>query len=259
MERIFVRETAESEPLYFIEKQKIGVVGMSRGAGATLLATSLAREFSCRDGRKVTFLEVCCNACKKTPLIYDSIGADKRFRTREFVRFYNEIKQGGGIRGKNNIDDRINWGLITPGDVKEEIQLTPLETVRLINNIPGDLIICDISECGNAEDFLLDMDCVIVVIDPMPSRMIAGYPFMREIKRLEHRGMKVIWLVNKFNPGINKKDMQDFLKLKEFCKIPFIPESNFYSAEYNCKIPYDLADIRREMKETLEKVIGIIV
>ena len=255
MERLFIRETTEPEPLYIVQKQKIGVVGMSRGAGATLIATALAKVFSCNDDRKVTFLEVCCNAFNKSPLVYDSIGIDRRFRAREFVRFYQEIKQGGSIRGKSNPDDRINWGLITPDDVKEEIRLTPIEAVRLINNIPGDLVICDVSECDNAEDYLIDMDCIVFVVDPMPSRMIAGYQFMREVKRLEHKGQKVIWLVNKYNPGINKRDMQDFLKLKEYYKVPFISENSFYSAEYNCKIPYDLADVRQAMKETLEIII----
>jgi Flp pilus assembly CpaE family ATPase len=251
-----MRETIEENYTCVIEKQKIGVVGMSRGAGATLVATSLAKLLSYRDDRKVTLLEVCDNVCNKRSLLYDAIGFDKRFKTREFARLYSEIKQGGNVRGKTNPDDRINWGLITPEDIEDGIQLTPIEAVRLINNISGDLIICDISECANIEDYLIDMDVVVFVIDPMPSAMIRGYPFLKEVKRFEHRGKKVIWVVNKYNAGIHKRDMQNFLKLKECYKIPFIDAEHFYGAEYNCKIPYEMTGIRDGVREPIEKIIA---
>ena len=255
MERLFIRENTQEKLNCVAEKQKIGVVGMCRGAGSTFVAVSLAKILSGIEDRKVTLLEVCDNISAAKPLIYDSIGVEKRFKTREFTRYYREIKEGGSIRKNSNPDDRINWGLITPDDKKDGIELTPLDIVRLINNIQGDIIICDIAECKNTGDYLLDMDFVIFVIDPMPALMIAGYPFMREVKRLEYRGKKVIWLINKYNQGINKRDMSSFLKLKERYKIPFIPVDFFYSAEYNCKIPYDVKDIREASRDIFESII----
>ncbi|MCL1983500.1 MAG: hypothetical protein FWG53_10520 [Clostridiales bacterium] len=252
-----MRETpdAAAEMAYIAEKQKIGVVGMSSGSGATFVATTLAKMLSHKDGRKVTFLEICDCAGKAGALTYDAIGFDKRFKTREFVRFYSEVKNGNNIRGRSNPDEQINWGLVTPEDAKDEIELTPIEMVRLINNVSGDLIVCDVSAQGNALDYLIDMDYVIFVIDPMPSGMIAGYPFMREVRRLEFRGKKVIWVVNKHNPGINKRDLQNFLKLKEHYKIPLMPAEHFYNAQYNCRIPYEVAGIRDGVKEAMEKII----
>ena len=255
MKRVFIREAQDEKLFCVIEKQKIGVAGMSSGAGVTLAATSLAKILSCIEERKVTLLEVCDCFNEKRTLIYDSIGFDKRFKAREFVRFYSEIKHGGSIRGKSNLDERINWGLITPEDIRDELEATPIELIRLINNISGDLIICDISGCRNTVDYLLDMDLVIFVIDPMPSFMLAGYPFMREVKRLEYNGKKVIWLINKFNSGINKRELQNFLKLKEYFKIPLITGDSFYSAEYNCKIPYEIAAISCVVKDVLEAII----
>ena len=255
MNRIFLREKTEDAIVCLIEKQKIGVVGMSRGAGATMIATSIAKALSCLEGRKVTFLEICDSPCEKRALLYDAIGCDKRFKTREFVRFYSEIRHGGNIRGKSNPDDRINWGLMTPEDVKDGTEATPLEIIRLINNISGDLIVCDISGCKNPEDYLADMDFVLFVIDPMPSAMLTGYRFMQEVKRLEYKGKRVIWLVNKHNSGINKREMQVFLKLKGHYKIPFIAADSFYGAEYNCRIPFDMADVRKEIKDPIEKII----
>jgi len=255
MERLFIREQIEDKPVYVVEKQKIGVVGMSRNAGTSFVATSLAKVLSYRDERKVTLLEVSDLALNKRSFLYDSIGFDKRFKARDFVRFYNEIKSGGNIRGRTNHDDKINWGLITPEDIKDGIEMTPIEMIRLINNISGDVIICDLSECKNTEDYLLDMDFVVFVIDPIPSAMITGYPLMREVKRMAHKGKKVVWLVNKFNGGINKRDMQSFLKLKETHKIPLINAEHFYGAEYNCKIPYEMPEIRDKTRETIEMII----
>jgi len=190
--------------------------------------------------------------------VYDAIGVDKRFKTREFVRFYNEVKHGKSIKVQANFDEKVNWALITPEDIKEKIELVPIEIVRLINNVMGDVIVCDISECSSKEDYLLDMDAVVFVIDPMPNAMISGYPFMREVKRLEHNGKKVIWVVNKFNAGINKRDMQNFLKLKEYYKIPAIESSDFYNAQYNCKLPYEMLDIREHTKSTIEQIVKLL-
>ena len=250
-----MREAQENRIDCVIEKQKIGVMGMSRCAGATLVATSLARMLSSVESRKVTFLEICDLFEGKDALLYDAIGIEKRFRTREFTGFYSDVKHGESIRGKSNSDEGINWGLITPEDVKEAQNPSPIEIVRLINNIHGDLIICDISSCKNSVDYLLDMDVVIFVIDPLPSHMIAGYPLLREVKRLEYKGKKTVWLINKFNSGVNKRDYLNFLKLKKFYKIPSIPAENFYSAEFNCKIPYEVRDIQDGVKAVLEKII----
>jgi len=255
MERLFLRESEGGSAAFVIEKQKIGVVGMSGGAGVSFVATSLAKILSGIEGRKVTLLEIRDALSGKKPLIYDSIGMDKRFKNREFIRYYNEIKEGRGVRTKSNPDDRVNWGLITPEDVKDEIAVTPIEIVRLINNIPGDIIVCDISECENAGDYLIDMDYVIFVIDPLPARIMAGYPFMSEVKRLEHRGKKVVWIINKYNSGINKRDLHNFLKLKGHYTLPCVSPENFYNAEYNCKIPYEIAAVRDAVKDTIEKII----
>lgn len=253
-----MRETQDGKPAYIIEKQKIGVTGMSRGAGVTFVATSLAKALSSLEERRVTVLETrdCLSMTKA--LIYDSIGIDKRFKTREFVRFYDEVRQGAGVRGKSNPDEKINWGLVTPEDVRDGIELTPIEMIRLINNISGDFIICDISDCKNAADYLIDMDTVIFVIDPSPSCMIAGYPFMREVKRMEFKGKKIIWLINKYNSGINKRDLLNFLKIKEYYKIPFIAADNFYSAEYNCKIPCETPGARDGVGEVMERIVKIL-
>ena len=255
MERLFLREKTEEKFSYMAEKRKVGVAGMSRGAGVSFVATSLAKLLSTAEAGKVTFLEVCDNIPGKKSFVYDSAGFDKRFKTREFVRFYNEIKNGSNIRGKSNGDDKINWALITPEDIKDGVETTPMEMIRLINNVSGDTIICDIAECKNAGDYLLDMDVVIFVIDPIPSAMIAGYPFMKEVKRLEYNGKKTVWLINKYNNGINKRDMQSFLKRKENHKIPAMDIDDFYSAEYNCKIPYETAEIRSKTREIFEKII----
>lgn len=274
MERLFLRERTEETFVRVFEKQKIGVVGMNGGVGTSFVATSLAKMLS-SDGirnnrivekvknagsgantRNVTYLEVCDRIHNKKSFIYDSIGFDKRFKTREFTRFYSDITKGKNIKGKVNSDEKINWALITPEDIKDEISLKPIEMIRLVNNIFGDVIVCDITECKNAEDYLLDMDVIIFVIDPIPSGMIAGYPFLREVKRMEYNGKKVVWLVNKYNLGINKRDMQNFLKLKEYYKIPAMDISSFYSAEYNCKLPYETPDIKEKTIETFEKILS---
>jgi len=255
MERLFLREKTEDKSSYIVEKQKVGITGISKGAGASFIAMSIAKVLSHYEDRRVTYLEVNDLVASNVSLIYDAIGFDKRFKSRKFESVYSEVISGSNIKGKTNFDDKINWALITPEDIKNEIKVTPIDMIRLINNVSGDTIVCDIARCQHAEDYLLDMDVIVCVIDPIPSAMIAGFPFLKEIKRIEYRGKKIVWVINKFNSGINKRDMHSFLKLKDYYKIPALEAEDFYSAEYNCKVPYEMSNIRDKMKDTIEKII----
>jgi len=273
VERIFLREEmAEHESTCILEKVKIGVVGMAPGVGTTFVATSLALRLSEKQECSIGFLEL-TGKNHAEPLIYDSLGIDKRFAGREFADFYTRIKNKENVKGLFNIDERINWALLTPEEAKTDaMDLTTIEKVRLINNISAHILICDI-DCRIAtrstkynstsagreemEDLLAELDIVIFVIDPMPSKMICGYELLAMIKGFEHRGAKIIWVVNKYNEGINKRELSSVLKLKYNIKLPLISNEAFYTAEYNCMIPYSTKVVREKAEDGIEKIVNL--
>ncbi len=199
--------------------------------------------------------------------LFDSLGMDKRFAGRTFFNLYKEVAEGRNISNLINLDERINWALQIPktmGSCKdkplerielENIELENIVLCRLVNNIAADIVICDISIGENREELLKDVDYIVCVIDPLPSKVINGYDEICKIKRYSLMEHKVLWVVNKYNEGINMKEFNEFIKIKNYIKIPAIPITEFYSAEYNCKLPYSIKSVNSMLKPHIQKII----
>ena len=191
-------------------------------------------------------------------LIYESIGAEKRFSNREFAPFYTLVKKRKYIRGIKNMDAGVNWALMTSYESKTGYALTALEEARLINNIYGDVIICDMgSEIKISR--LDEMDKIICVVDPMPSRLIGSRTVYQKLKEEEHKGKEIIWIINKANGGINKKCFREYIKIKKPITIPLIRPEYFYTAEYNCRIPFEQREIKNKVRTQFEEIVKHII
>ena len=191
-------------------------------------------------------------------LIYDSIGIGKRFSNREFAPFYTLVKKRKYIRGIKNMDAGVNWALMTSYESKTGSALTALEEARLINNIYGDVIICDMgSEIKISR--LDEMDKIICVVDPMPSRLIGSRVVYQNLKEEEHKGKEIIWIINKANGGINKKCFREYIKIKKPITIPLIRPEHFYTAEYNCRIPFEQREIKSKVRPQFEEIVKHII
>jgi len=172
---------------------------------------------------------------------------------------------GETVRGITNIDDGINWILHKPKDKntvnnqdKESYSQRNSNNLRMIHHAAGDIISCDFEMHGQVMELLPDMDVLIVVIDPMPSSLLAGFQMLAYCKSLEEKGHRIFWIVNKDNGGINKRELHQFLKLKELHYIPLIKGDELYSAEYNCLLPISSRQIRIALESPLNKIIKSI-
>ncbi len=198
------------------------------------------------------------NSYMRDSLIYESIGGEKRFANREFAPFYSLVKKRKYIRGIKNMDAGINWALMTSYESKIGYALTALEEARLINNIYGDVIICDMgSELKNSR--LDEMDKIICVVDPMPSRLIGCRAVYQKLKEEEHKGKEIIWIINKANGGINKKCFREYIKIKKPITIPLIRPEYFYTAEYNCRLPFEQREIKNKVRGQFEEIVKHII
>lgn len=208
MDRNLSRETAITEKYFAIEKLKVGVMGISQSAGTSFITGCLARYLANTKKHDPAVVELARGS------LFDSYGMDKRFAGRSYFRFCSALEENRSIRGIRNMDEGINWILRSPHET--EIELSYEQKLQLISHAKGDIILCDLSG-EKSQDFQLlrSMDQIIAVIDPMPSKMLAGYGLLCDLRTFEADGGNIIYVINKFNKGVNRRQMLDFLKLRD--------------------------------------------
>lgn len=76
------------------------------------------------------------------------------------------------------------------------------------------------------------MDMIICVIDPLPSVIKENVEEYRAMRTMEKEGMKVIWLLNKDNTGVDRRELERFLKLQFTYVQDMISPDVIYANEY---------------------------
>jgi len=240
---------------------RLGFVGMAAGAGATTLSFAAAEylaglsakrgggaESGPRQtgrGRAITMLELDLGTDASAGMPYDKIGIDRRFAGRDFISFYRLAAENKPLHGVRNIDGGVGWALRVPGDPEPAPDPTTLH--RLISNIAGDILICDISAQGilngtkprmNREALialLADLDHIVLVFDPLPSRLLASVPAAEACRAAAAAGVPSTYVFNKLNEGVNLREALRFTGIKDFLPFPAIPAEAVYRAEYACR------------------------
>ncbi|MDR1027797.1 MAG: hypothetical protein LBL63_00060 [Clostridiales Family XIII bacterium] len=270
---------------------KYAFVGLSGGAGATTLAFAFAEYLAGlriaegdpagggtdarrrrggasgrrrRDALAAAVVEI--NDVNRPPcgFDYDRVGMDKHFAGREYVSFYRLLSQGRPVRGLSNFDGGVNWILRVPGESFDRFEI--VEFIRLIDNAAGDAVICDVNgafglsldregaRIGELRKILDDMDRVCAVVDPLPSGMMADREKLELFKDYESSGGDIVYLLNKCNPGVNRREARAFLKVRGALEIPYFSPADVYAAEYNCCTVYALPEIARSLAGPFEKL-----
>ncbi len=263
MDRMFSREigtTLNSAT----DKVKIGIWGISPGAGATFFTLCFSKFLAESKQHETAVVEVGGNN------IFCAMGLDKHFASKEYFKCYTSASEGQSLRGKGNFDEGINW--VVRHEDEGAIDLDPGQELRLINNALGEYIICDLSgepfkgngchKAGGETERMRyriaeDMDFIFCLIDPLPSKMIGSFSRFQSILQIQEN-IPTIFIVNKMNKGVNLKELRDFLKIKSYFTIPMVNADALYSAEYNCKSPYSQREIKNQINETLEKIYQLL-
>ncbi len=237
-----------------IDRMKIGIVGLTPGAGAGFVSVCLAGALAETGEHRPAVLELGDEG------LYDSLAMDKHLAGREYFRFFKALRDDKSIRGRSNELYGVNWILKSPAESGVSIDL--LKMIRLANHASGDIIICkipdmqeDIREDMQEEDLwklLWDMDRVLIIIDPLPSKMLAGHKLLCVLRA---SGLPLLYIVNKMNGGVARRELLDYLKLKKLFCFPLIEPEIIYGAEYSCRFFYDLSSVKSSMKASLDEVI----
>lgn len=255
MNRLFLREKDPLDNTSHLARRKIGIIGLGPGCGVTTIGTTLAKLASKDEKAKVQYLEITTPSGNK-PLIFDALGMDKRFINRKFIDYYREVKEGNHIGHLINREEGIGWALATKENRTKGTYLSTREKIHLINNLEYDILFCDLelgydpwNKIEEERTLLQEMNRLIVVIDALPSKLLANYSLLQWIKALSEKGLPVSFIVNKYNKGIQKRDFFDFIKLRPDHFIPFLPPEQFYICEYNCQLPHRINELRENIAE----------
>ena len=228
---------------------RLGFAGSAAGAGATTLCFSAAEYLAALTGkyakRDVTMLELDPRAANPSGKPYDKIGIDKRFAGRDFISLYKLAAEGRPLHSVNNIDGGINWLLRVPGEAVPAPEPSILH--RLAGNAAGDIILCDISATGilysagpsldrdSLLALLADLDHIICVLDPLPSRLLASVPAVEVCRAAAASGVPITFVFNKLNAGVNLREVTRFTGVRDFIPFPALPAEVVYGAEYACR------------------------
>ncbi|MBR4020851.1 MAG: hypothetical protein IKI99_06020 [Firmicutes bacterium] len=255
MERIFFREKQDRPQPEGAERYRIGVTGIGRGVGTTFVAAALAFYF--RDqGRQVSYTE-CLNPAACSSLLFDQVAMDKRFAHRHFDNTYQHLTEDGPVRRNQNKEEGILWRIPTPDNCKDRLTLNTRQQARLMAAAREEVCIFDMEADYSWDDYLMDMDVIFVVVDPLPSKLIRSRERYRMLKKMELAGCRVIWVVNKMNPGVDKKQVKHYLKADHILWIAAFETSQIYEHEYLCRFHWENAEIQRKFIENFTKVSRI--
>lgn len=231
------------------DRMKIGILGLVPGAGTGFLSVSLARAMASSGLYRPAVIELGKGS------LYDELGLSKRFAGREVFSFHRSVIKNQSIRGMQNEVDGVNWMVLPPGENFGAEEL--YQKLRLVNHGLGDSILCRLAGVNEEHlwKILWEMDRVIAVIDPLPSRLVAGYPLLSQLKSSE---LPIVYVVNKYNGGVDRKQLLDFIRVKHLFYVPMVPPEAIYSAEYTCQPAFDVPEAHKILEEPIWHLIDEI-
>lgn len=181
--------------------RNIGITGVASGVGTTFTATGLAYYVAAALKKDVCFTQ-CCMPEECTDLIYYTLGVDKR-SMNTYRGLYSKKGSAEGCRAREEYNlgslsdncwiDGINWRVISPADLKcknENFHITDHQ-MDLICKAKGEVNVFDIDRHDIWTDFCNKMDMLIVVLDPMPSKLLRAGDRILKIKIMEDKGLPV--------------------------------------------------------------------
>lgn len=228
------------------------VIGIGRGVGTTTVATALAFCFA-EKGEKVNFLEAALPQTTNI-MIYWKAAFDKRFVARDFYDFYDEVKRDKDISKASNLEEGINWMLVTPYDKENSLCLSEREQARLILRAQKSSCVIDMAWGNGWERYLTDCDYIIAVLEPLPSKMITNSYICREIKRLECEGKHIIWVVNKNTGGIMHHQVRKFIGNKHIIWLEAVKRDEIFKQEYRCLLRNENTEFKHGISEIFTEI-----
>jgi Flp pilus assembly CpaE family ATPase len=231
-------------------KNNIAVINLSEGAGSTFITLNLA--YMLREKKvDVSVVEIPHKKMKTDILNIIS----KNDEDYNYISVSESISSGSVLRREaffnHGIKFFINNKKISSWSVENNI-----DYISLISK-ESNINIYDIgSQVLESSNILLSiLDVLIVIIEPMPYKLLQVEEKMKYIKSLEEKGVTIIYVINKYIKDLNKRDIEKYLQVKISSCIPFISPETIYAAYYSGQIVFQL-EKSEIFRDSLQKILS---
>lgn len=216
-------------------KNNIAIINLSQGAGSTFISLNLA--YILRDKKMDAAVIEIPNENMKAD-IFNIICEDHEVSEKTL------IKKGIKFYVNNNVKNH---------DCSKE------ECIEFISSISkeSNMNIYDIGSQTLDENinFLLNIiDVAIIVIDPMPYKLLQAEERIKSVKMLGEKSVNVIYVLNKYIKDLNKKDIEKYLQVKISSCVPFINPETLYAAYYSNQTVYQF-EKSEFFRNSLQKIL----
>nr|WP_312579553.1 hypothetical protein [Sedimentibacter sp.] len=205
-------------------KNNIAVINLSHGAGSTFITLNLA--YMLKDKKVDASVIEVPHKNIKTDIL--------NIICEDYESFEGESIIKNGIKFFINNKNNANWN---QDKIIEHISLISRESNVNIYDV-GSLKLEGLE--GNVSFLFNIIDVAIIIIDPMPFKLLQAEERIKAIKSLEDKNINVIYVINKHIKDLNKKDIEKFLNVSVSSCVPFISPETLYAAYYSNHVVYRL-------------------
>lgn len=238
-----------------MEPVRIAVSGVGACSGTTTLATSLAlwiNENFPTDTAMVDLSFLTHSNCKGSlheqgkcrESTFSAFAFDKRIGSEKYTDPFSENRIN--LRNVRNIYKGVNWILPREyGDVEDGRERIHSYIISEFGNV----IVYDLGRCKDSKKFLYDMDVILGVIDPLPSKLINSMDDLRILLDFKSSGSNMLMVVNKMNNGVGKRQLHRLLEGGNIGYLPYFSPEKIYSLDAVCDLVYfdkDIGEILRK-------------
>ena len=236
------RIPVKRKPEKAIVQERTAVVCLTRGCGTSFVAGVLACRLAAMPAAEKTGRVPCTLAELGLPYFADALGADKRFASEGFTYYEDAL---GGKRSLLTVKNEyrgMNLMLRRSG-------AEGMASASCALRMPGEQVVFDLSGADDTwlDEVLADMDRIVVVADPLPSRLLSGAKRLLGI-RAAYPDAEI--LINKMNKGVNRPELRRYLGPGHYQTLPFADPAAVCRAEYSCVLPAELPELSALLKET---------
>lgn len=245
-------ETKVIKEYKFIKaKNNIAVINLSEGAGSTFMTLNIAYMLKSKN-IDVAVIEIPHKDMKADILNIISEYDGEYISPAEKITLNNTDNIKKEVYIKNDIKFYINNRKINNWSIENNI-----EYINLISK-ESTINLYDIGsqEFDDNLNFIFNIiDVVIVVIDPIPYKLLQAEERRNSIKKIEERNINFVYVLNKYIKDLNKRDIERFLNIEISSLIPFIKPETLYTSYYSNQTVYN-TEKDEAFKESLTKILN---
>lgn len=262
----FIDKTVKVEvPVYKsvyagIPNQLVLVANLSSRAGSTFVTLSLAKLLS-----NLQVLTCVIEPPIDKPYIFDTVGIDVKYKSvsvddnSEFISYPHLINENKKvIKDKEFIYDGIIWLV---ADARKPF-IPDWDYYKMMKLIYASKRASTyLVDCGSHLDhksirpIVNEADLVLIVVDPMPTECMQNEALLEELFEMKKSGLPIEFVVNRYSNGVNKEQLNDYLRVSPLCYIPTVDSKYIHEAIYNYKLPMEMKNVA----ETLDKPLYYII